>query len=62
MLNKTSVIPVNSRMYAKQTPEGFILEFTGMEEKIIYESAIIIVAKCPFVIVAEHTSPQAVGN
>jgi len=54
MLNKTSVIPVNSRMYAKHAPEGFILEFAGMEEKIIYESAIIIVAKCPFVIVAEH--------
>ena len=52
MLNKTSVIPVNSRMFAKQTPEGFIFEFVGMEEKIIYKGAIIIDAKCPFVIVA----------
>ena len=52
MPNKTSEVPVNSRMYAKQTPGGFILEFTGTEEKIIHEGVVIIDAKCPCVIVA----------
>jgi len=39
------IIPANSRIYTKQTPKGFFLEFVGMEEKIIYECAIIMVAK-----------------
>ena len=40
-------------MSAKQTPGGFVLEFTGTKEKVTHKGTIEIDAKCPFVIVVK---------